>query len=131
MPARPQPPAADRPSPELRGPQELPRQLLRRLEWQVLRRLDGRADGDHRTVFRGRGVDFADLRDYAWGDDIRHIDWNVTARTDAPVVRQYLEDRELTAWLLVDRTASMGFGPVDRPKELVLVEVATALGRGC
>ena len=101
--------------------------LLRRLEWRVVRRLDGRLQGDYRTLFRGSGVDFTDLREYAPGDDLRHIDWNVTARMDTPYVREYVEDREVTCWLLLDRTASMGFGPVDRQKSLVLAEVATTL----
>ena len=104
-----------------------PEQLLRRLEWSVVRRLDGRLQGDYRTIFRGTGVDFRDLREYEPGDDLRHIDWNVTARTDVPFVRQYTEDRELTAWLLLDRSASMGFGPTDRPKHAVLLELATTL----
>jgi uncharacterized protein (DUF58 family) len=77
-----------------------PERLLRRLEWRIVRRLDGRLQGDYRTLFRGAGVDFTDLREYEPGDDLRHIDWNVTARMDAPYVRQYVEDRELTAWLL-------------------------------
>jgi uncharacterized protein (DUF58 family) len=80
-------------------------------------------------MFHGVGIDFADLRDYELGDDVRHIDWNVTARMDAPYVRTFLEDRELTAWLLLDRSPSMGFGPTARPKELVLVELATTLAR--
>jgi uncharacterized protein (DUF58 family) len=104
-----------------------PEGLLRRLEWRVVRRLDGRLQGDYRTLFRGTGVDFTDLREYAPGDDLRHIDWNVTARMDTPYVREYVEDREVTAWLLLDRSASMGFGPVHRQKSLVLAEVATTL----
>ena len=103
--------------------------VLRRLEWRVLRRLDGLLQGDYRTLFHGVGIDFADLREYEPGDDVRHIDWNVTARMDSPFVRTYLEDRELTAWLLLDRSPSMGFGPTDRPKEPVLIELATALAR--
>ena len=106
-----------------------PERVLRRLEWRVIRRLDGRLQGDYRTLLRGSGVDFADLRDYEPGDDVRRIDWNVTARTDAVHVRTYLEDRELTAWLLLDRSPSMGFGPTERPKELVLTELATTLAR--
>jgi uncharacterized protein (DUF58 family) len=104
-----------------------PERLLSRLQWRIVRRLDGRLQGDYRTLFRGTGVDFTDLREYEPGDDLRHIDWNVTARMDAPYVRQYVEDRELTAWLLLDHSASMGFGPVDRQKGLVLAEVATTL----
>src|SRR6266536_4442653 len=103
--------------------------VLRRLEWQVIRRLDGRLQGDYRTLIRGQGTDFRDLREYEPGDDVRHVDWNVTARMDAVYVREYTEDRELTAWLLLDRSPSMGFGPVDRPKELVVRELATALAR--
>ena len=108
---------------------ETPERLLSRLEWQVIRRLDGLLQGDYRTMFRGVGTDFRDLREYEPGDDIRHIDWNVTARMDTPFVRQYTEERELTAWLLLDRSPSMGFGPIDRPKELVLCELATIFAR--
>ena len=115
------------PTHTLGGP--TPERLLHRLEWQVIRRLDGLLQGSHRTAFRGFGTDFLDLREYEPGDDVRHIDWNVTARMDTPFVRQYAEDRELTAWLLLDRSPSMGFGPIDRPKELVLCELATTFAR--
>jgi uncharacterized protein (DUF58 family) len=108
---------------------QTPERLLRRLEWRVIRRLDGQLQGDYRTMFRGAGIDVADLREYELGDDVRHIDWNVTARTDVAHVRTFLEDRELTAWLLLDRSPSMSFGPTERSKETVLVEVATALAR--
>ena len=108
---------------------QTPERLLHRLEWRVIRRLDGQLQGDYRTMFRGVGVDVADLREYELGDDVRHIDWNVTARTDVAHVRTFLEDRELTAWLLLDRSPSMGFGPTDRQKETVLIEVAVALAR--
>jgi uncharacterized protein (DUF58 family) len=106
-----------------------PEQVLHRLEWRVIKRLDGLLQGDYRTIFRGVGLDFRDLREYEPGDDVRHIDWNVTARMDTPYVREYSEDRELTAWLLLDRSPSMGFGPIDRPKELVLCELATVIAR--
>jgi uncharacterized protein (DUF58 family) len=101
--------------------------LLRTLEWRVVRPLDGRLQGDYRSLFTGSGLDFTDLREYEPGDDPRHIEWNVTARLDTPWVRQYVESRELTAWLLLDHSASMAFGPVDRQKSLVLAEVATTL----
>ena len=104
-------------------------QLLRRLEWQVVRRLDGQLQGSYRTHFYGSGIDFADLRTYTPEDDVRHIDWNVTARLDEPHVRQYTEDRELTAWLLLDRSRSMEFGPRDRGKDVVLTELAVTLAR--
>src|SRR4249920_2653734 len=106
-----------------------PERLLHRPARQVIRRLDGLRQGSHRTAFRGFGTDFLDLREYEPGDDVRHIDWNVTARMDTPFVREYAEDRELTAWLLLDRSPSMGFGPIDRPKELVLCELATTFAR--
>lgn len=103
--------------------------LLRRLEWQVVRRLDGRLQGAHRTVWRGGGIDFTDLREYTPEDDVRHIDWNVTARLDEPYVRQYTEDRDLTAWLVLDRSASMRSGAARQGKDSVLNELAICLAR--
>ena len=103
--------------------------LLRRLEWQIVRRLDGRLQGSYRTVFRGAGIDFAELRSYTPEDDVRHIDWNVTARLDEPFVRRYTEDRDLTAWLVLDRSASMRFGPEAHGKDSVLTELAVCLAR--
>lgn len=105
-----------------------PDRLLRRLEWKLGRRLDGRLQGAYRTVWHGTGIDFHDLRGYTAEDDVRHIDWNVTARLDEPFVRQYTEDREMTAWLVVDRSASMRFGQA-AGKESVATELAIALGR--
>ena len=93
-----------------------PDALLRRLEWTVLRRLDGLLQGDYRTLWRGGGLDLADLREYQHHDDVRHIDWNVTARLQVPHVRQYTEDRELTAWFLLDLTGSVDFGADQRTK---------------
>jgi len=106
-----------------------PEQVLQRLDWRVIRRLDGLLQGDYRTLFYGPGVDFADLREYQPGDDVRHIDWNVTARTSTPHVRQYLADRELTAWLLLDRSPSMMFGAADRTKQHVLTDLVATLAR--
>ena len=103
--------------------------VLRRLEWHVIRRLDGRLQGNYRTLLRGHGTDFRDVREYETGDDVRHIDWNVTARMDDMYVRQYTEDRELTAWLLLDHSPSMGFGPVNRTKEHVLRDVAVTVAK--
>jgi uncharacterized protein (DUF58 family) len=76
----------------------------------VIRRLDGLLHGDYRTLFRGFGLDLADLREYQYGDDVRHIDWNVTARLQTPYVREYHEDREVTAWFLLDVSRSLDFG---------------------
>ncbi len=106
-----------------------PERILRRIEWRVIRRLDGLMQGDYRTLFYGDGLDFTDLREYQPGDDIRHIDWNVTARMDSPYVRQYVEDREITAWFLLDLSPSMTFGPAERPKESVLIDLVTTLAR--
>ena len=106
-----------------------PDRLLRRLEWQVVRRLDGRLQGAYRTVLRGAGIDFTGLREYTVEDDVRHIDWNVTARLDEPYVRQYTEDHELTAWLVLDQSASMRFGAEAHGKDSVLTELAVSLGR--
>lgn len=106
-----------------------PERVLRRIEWRVIRRLDGRLQGDYRTLFRGTGIDVADLREYQPGDDLRHVDWNVTARMDTPYVREYLEDREVTAWLILDCSASMNFGAVERRKHVVLTEVAATVAQ--
>lgn len=106
-----------------------PERILLRLDWQVIRRLDGLLQGDYRSLFYGYGVDFADLREYQPEDDIRYIDWNVTARMDAPYVRQYVEDREITAWFLLDLSPSMAFGTTQQAKQTVLVDFVTTLAR--
>ncbi|HZM82276.1 MAG TPA: DUF58 domain-containing protein [Candidatus Limnocylindrales bacterium] len=102
--------------------------LLNRLEWQVIRRLDGRLQGAYHTVWHGMGIDFTDLREYLPEDDVRHIDWNVTARMDETYVRQYTEERELTAWLVLDRSASMR-GSTESGKDSVLRDLALCLAR--
>ncbi|WP_454056557.1 DUF58 domain-containing protein [Cupriavidus sp. Marseille-Q8015] len=101
--------------------------LLRRLEWTVVRRLDGLLQGDYRTLFRGFGLDLADLREYHPGDDVRHIDWNVTARLQAPHVREYQEDREISAWFLLDLSASVDFGSGKVRKRDVLSEFTAVM----
>jgi uncharacterized protein (DUF58 family) len=106
-----------------------PDRLLHRLEWRVVRRLDGRVQGGYRTPRRGNGLDFAGIRPYEEGDDARHIDWNVTARLDEPQVREFNEDRELTTWLVLDRSASMVVGGPGRGKQDVLAELALILAR--
>lgn len=92
------------------SPRRNPEAVLRRLEWTVIRRLDGLLHGDYRTLFRGFGLDLADIREYQYGDDVRHMDWNVTARLQQPYVREYHEDREVTAWFLLDLSRSIDFG---------------------
>jgi uncharacterized protein (DUF58 family) len=108
-----------------------PERVLQRLDWQVIRRLDGLLQGDYGTLFHGSGVDFADLREYQYGDDVRYIDWNVTARTTTPYIRQYVEDREITAWFLLDLSPSVDFGSSDsqRMKRSVLIDFVTTLAR--
>ncbi len=106
-----------------------PERVLLRLDWQVVRRLDGLLQGDYRSLFYGYGVDFADLREYQPEDDIRYIDWNVTARMDTPYVRQYVEDREITAWFLLDLSPSVDYGTVHGEKRTVLVDFVTTLAR--
>ena len=108
---------------------QTPERILGRLDWHVIRRLDGLLQGDYRTLFYGIGVDFTDLREYQPNDDIRHIDWNVTARMNDPYVRQYVEDREITAWFLLDVSPSMRFGPADRLKQTVLIDFVATIAR--
>lgn len=110
-------------------PEATPERILLRLDWQVIRRLDGLLQGDYRSLFYGNGVDFADLREYQPEDDIRYIDWNVTARMDAPYVRKYVEDREVTAWFLLDLTPSIDFGTVESVKRTVLIDFVTTFAR--
>ena len=103
-------------------------QLLLRLEWTVIRRLDGLLHGDYRCFFRGPGIDLADLREYQYHDDVRHIDWNVTARMQTPYVRVFNEDRDLTAWFLLDLSASLDFGTRVK-KQAVSAEFVGVLAR--
>ena len=118
--------SAQAPAPPASRP-EVPEAALRRLEWTVVRRLDGLLHGDYRTLFRGGGVDLADLREYQHHDDVRHIDWNVTARLQTPYVREYTEDRELNAWFLLDVSPSVRFGSARLEKVNVASEFVTVL----
>jgi uncharacterized protein (DUF58 family) len=108
---------------------QTPERILQRLDWKVIRRLDGLLQGDYRSLFYGYGVDFADLREYQPEDDVRYIDWNVTARLDTPYVRQYMEDREITAWFLLDLSPSLDFGTIHSQKRSVLVDLVATLAR--
>jgi uncharacterized protein (DUF58 family) len=110
---------------------ETPERVLLRLDWRVIRRLDGLLQGDYRSLFYGFGVDFADLREYQAEDDIRYIDWNVTARMDTPYVRQYTEDREISAWFLLDLSPSVDFGTMQNQegKRTMLVDFVAVLAR--
>jgi uncharacterized protein (DUF58 family) len=106
-----------------------PERLLRRLEWTVLRRLDGLVLGDYRTLFRGFGLDLADLREYQVHDDVRYIDWNVTARMQVPYVREFQEDREVAAWFLVDLSGSVDFGSRRMHKRELAIGLVAVLAR--
>jgi uncharacterized protein (DUF58 family) len=106
-----------------------PDRILLRLDWKVIRLLDGLLQGDYRSLLYGYGVDFADLREYQPEDDIRYIDWNVTARMDAPYVRQYHEDRDITAWFMLDLSPSVDFGTTQRLKRSMLIDFTATLAR--
>jgi uncharacterized protein (DUF58 family) len=103
--------------------------ILRRLEWKVIRRLDGLLQGDYRTLLRGTGLDLADLREYQHHDDVRHIDWNVTARTGQPHVRVFTEDREMTAWFLLDLSPSVDFGSGEQRKRNISADFVAVIAR--
>jgi uncharacterized protein (DUF58 family) len=103
--------------------------VLRRIEWTVLRRLDGLLLGNYRTLFRGFGIDLADLREYQVYDDARTIDWNATARLQVPHVRQFNEDREVTAWFLVDLSSSVNFGAGAATKRAMAVDFVALVAR--
>ena len=106
-----------------------PEKLLRRLEWTVIRRLDGLLQGNYRTLFRGFGLDLADLREYQYQDDVRKIDWNVTARLQTPYVREYNEDRDINAWFLLDLSPSVDFGSGEVRKRSVATDFVAVLAR--
>jgi len=103
--------------------------VLRRLEWTAIRRLDGLLQGDYRTLLRGAGLDLADLREYQFHDDVRHIDWNVTARLQIPHVRVFTEDREMAAWFLLDLSPSVDFGSGEQRKRNVSMDFVGVLAR--
>ncbi len=102
---------------------------LKQLEWTVIRRLDGLLQGDYRTLMRGTGMDLADLREYQHHDDVRHIDWNVTARMQSPHVRVFTEDREMAAWFLLDLSPSVDFGSGTQKKQQVSADFVAVLAR--
>ncbi len=114
---------------EMTAPRAAPEKILQRLDWTVIRRLDGFLQGDYRTLFLGFGLDLADLREYQFSDDVRYIDWNVTARMVTPYVRQYIEDRDVTAWFLLDLSPSVDFGTTRARKRDLLIDFTIILAR--
>jgi uncharacterized protein (DUF58 family) len=115
-------------TPERPGPGPLPDALLRALEVTIGRRIGGLLAGDFRSTLHGEGTELAQVRPYVLGDDVRRIDWNVTARTGEPHVRVHLAERVLVTWLVLDTSASMHFGTADRRKADVAEGVAIAVG---
>lgn len=103
--------------------------ILKRLDMPVMRRLEGLLQGNYKSASRGDGLDLADLREYQFHDDVRRMDWNATARQGIPYVREYLEDREIPVWLLLDMSPSMRFEGVSVSKHAVLTEFATLICR--
>jgi len=101
--------------------------ILREMELQILKRLGGLNTGVHRSSFLGQGTELAEIREYLPGDDIRAIDWNVTARTGQPHVRTFETERDTSAFFLIDRSASMGFGTAAQTKEELLQQVVAGV----
>ncbi len=106
----------------------MPEQLLKALELTIARRVEGLLAGDHRSALLGRGTELAQVRPYVPGDDVRLIDWNVTARTTEPHVRVHLAERVLVTWIVLDTSASMAFGTQERRKADVALGVSLAVG---
>src|ERR687895_1525270 len=117
-----------RTSPAQPGPGAMPEGLLRALDVSITRRMEGLLAGDFRSNLLGTGSELAMMRPYVAGDDVRRIDWNVTARTGEPHVRVDLAERVLVTWLVLDASASMQFGTAERRKADVAEGVAIALG---
>jgi uncharacterized protein (DUF58 family) len=115
-------------TPEKPGPGPVPPAVLRSLDLAVMRRVESLVPGEHMTPQVGGGTDLAMIRPYRPGDDVRHIDWNVTARMHEPHVRVHVGERALSTWLLLDVSASMAFGTADRRKADVAEGVALAVG---
>jgi uncharacterized protein (DUF58 family) len=116
-------------TPQRPGPGPISDELVRHLEVALARRVGGRMAGDHRGSGVGIGLDLDRIRPYEPGDDVRRIDWNASARSLVPQVREDVPDRQLTAWLLLDTSASMHFGTADRRKADVAEGVALVIGR--
>jgi uncharacterized protein (DUF58 family) len=121
------PPTPER-TPDRPGPGPVPPTVLRALDLAVLRRVESLVPGEHLTPQVGAGTDLAMIRAYRPGDDVRHIDWNVTARMHEPHVRVHIGERALTAWIVLDVSASMTFGTAERRKADVAEGVALAVG---
>jgi len=111
------------------GPGPIADRLVHQLELTMDRRVGGRMAGDHRGLGRGNGIELDRIRPYEPGDDVRKIDWNATARTLVPHVREDVPERQLTVWLLLDHSPSMHFGTAERRKADVAEGAALVVGR--
>jgi uncharacterized protein (DUF58 family) len=100
---------------------------VRRLQLRARRAVEDPLGGAYRSVFKGSGIAFEEVREYQPGDDIRSIDWNVTARMGHPFIKRYVEERELTVMLLVDASASLGFSSAEQTKRDVVAEIGALL----
>src|SRR5579864_2014655 len=107
-------------------PREIVRQV-RRLQIRARRAVEDLLGGEYHSIFKGTGIAFEEVREYQPGDDIRTIDWNVTARMGHPFIKRFVEERELTVMLLVDASASQQFGTVRQEKRDVAAELAAIL----
>ena len=103
-------------------------EIIRRLTLPVTRRLDGMLHGDFMGIVPGRGTEPGETRPYEPGDDVRHIDWNVTARTQVPHIRQTIADRELETWMMVDRSPGLDFGTASCEKRDLVLAASAAIG---
>jgi len=101
---------------------------VRRIQIKTKRLVDEAIGGDYHSIFKGRGLEFAEVREYVPGDDVRTIDWNVTARMNYPFVKRFKEERELTIMLLVDISPSMDFGNSEKLKRELLAEISALIG---
>ena len=102
-------------------------QKVRRIEIKTKHMVDSILSGEYHSAFKGKGMEFSEVREYVEGDDIRNIDWNVTARMGGPYVKKHVEERELTVMLMVDASASGSFGTVNKFKGEIAVELCALL----
>ena len=117
--------ATTSPSPGLGNPLA----LLRRLEWRVRHAVENVLSGEYRSAFRGRGMEFDQVVKYEFGDDVRDIDWNVTARLGEPFRKKFVEEREVTLLLVFEDSPSLLFGSGAQSKREALLEIAAINGR--
>ncbi|MEM7252121.1 MAG: DUF58 domain-containing protein, partial [Pseudomonadota bacterium] len=101
---------------------------IKQLQLRTRRLVDGQFAGEYLSIFQGRGTEFAEVREYEPGDDVRTIDWKVTARTGVPFVKQYIEERELTVMLVADMSGSTAVGSTERTKRETIAEVCAVIG---